>query len=131
MIDKILPKFLENLGHLLHLPTTLPTDWNVNQMRNYTPSTTASHKSISNYRKKSVDHNFVRFPALGLNCDSFSRNFGLNWRASVLIALHFNFLSEPVLSLVARFVVNRNLLKIYLIFRPRSVSRESSSDDSL
>ena len=91
IIDKILPKFLENLGHLLLLPTTLPTDWNVNQMRNYTPSTTASHKSISNYRKKSVDHNFVRFPALGLNCDSFSRNFGLNWRASVLIALHFNF----------------------------------------
>ena len=91
MIDKILPKFLENLGHLLLLPTILPTDWNVNQMRNYTPSTTTSHKSISNYRKKSVDHNFVRFPALGLNCDSFSRNFGLNWRASVLIALHFNF----------------------------------------
>ena len=114
------------------LPTTLPTDWNVNQMRNYMPSTTTSHKSISNYRKKSVHHNFVRFPALGLKCDSFSRNFGLNWRASVLIALHFNFfLSEPVLSLVANFMVNYNLLRIHLIFRPRSISRESSSDDSL
>ena len=103
MIDKILPKFLENLGHLLLLQTILPTDWNVNQMRNYTPSTTTSHKSISNYRKKSVDHNFVRFPALGLKCDSFSRNFGLNWRASVLIALHFNFFIRAGLIFGSKF----------------------------
>ena len=85
------------------LPTTLPTDWNVNQMRNYTPSTTTSHKSISNYRKKSVHHNFVRFPALGLKCDSFSRNFGLNWRASVLIALHFNFFIRAGLIFGSKF----------------------------